>query len=104
MTIEHTARLIQFVERSVMGCTRPDYTDKGRTVEWGKDLSPETMKALREDAEIFTLMKDGKPHSWLLMDYYGTIRQKTYPSGEGQPPDAHEGEELGRPGVDQAPV
>ncbi len=52
------------------------YEDRGRTFEWGKNLTPEQMDALRSH-EIFTLLDaDGKPVFKILMDSYGTIREK----------------------------
>jgi hypothetical protein len=54
------------------------YHDDGRTVTWLEDLGPERMAAMAHpNREIFTLLgPDGRPHSKLLRDYYGTIRQK----------------------------
>lgn len=49
---------------------------KGRTLEWGKDLTPKQMKALRK-GEVFILMdKDGYAHSRVLMDSYNQIRER----------------------------
>ena len=47
-----------------------------KILEWGKDIPPETMQALR-DGETATLNDaEGKPHSTILMDHYGTIRER----------------------------
>lgn len=52
------------------------YRDEGRTLSWGEDIGPERMKAM-EGREIFTLLgPDGKPHSKILRDFFGTIREK----------------------------
>lgn len=49
--------------------------DNGRTLEWGKNISPENMTLLRQ-GEVFTLLDaDGQPHKRILMDSYGTIRE-----------------------------
>lgn len=51
------------------------YFDNGRTVEWGADLSEETKAALAA-GEVFTLLDtEGTPHSRLLHDSYGTLRE-----------------------------
>ena len=53
------------------------YFSKGRTLEWGKDLTSEQMETLKR-GEIFILLgKDGKPHSEILMDSYNQIRERT---------------------------
>lgn len=52
------------------------YYDNGRTLDWGKDLSPAEITAL-EDGEIFTLLsEDGKLFSAVLKDSYGRIREQ----------------------------
>lgn len=52
------------------------YEDNGRTLEWGKNLTTDQKEAMRAH-EIFTLLdKEGKPHSKVLMDFYGAIREK----------------------------
>lgn len=52
-----------------------DYHDDGRTLEWGKSLTPEQKDALR-GGEIFTLLdRNGDPHSRVLMDSYDQTRQ-----------------------------
>jgi hypothetical protein len=52
------------------------YFNHGRTFEWGKNLTPEQMDALR-GGEIFVLLgQDGKPCSTVLMDSYNQIREK----------------------------
>lgn len=49
---------------------------KGRTFEWGKDLTPKQMKALRK-GEVFVLLgEDGKPFKRILMDSYNQIRER----------------------------
>jgi hypothetical protein len=56
-------------------CQPKTYFDNGRTVEWGKDLSEETLAAM-DGGEVFTLLDpDGKPYSRLLRDAYGTQRE-----------------------------
>ena len=53
-----------------------NYFSKDRKLEWGKDLTPKQMKALRK-GECFKLLdKDGKPYKMILMDSYNTIREK----------------------------
>jgi hypothetical protein len=52
------------------------YFSKTRTLEWGKDLTPKQMKALRK-GEVFVLLgEDGKPLKRILMDSYNMIREK----------------------------
>ena len=52
-----------------------NYSDNGKTLDWGKDISEENMELLN-DGEIFTLLKyDGEPHSLILKDSYGVIRE-----------------------------
>ena len=52
------------------------YTDNGRVVRWGKDLSGDTLASMRRK-EIFTVLgPDGTPHSRILMDIGGTIRER----------------------------
>ena len=71
------ARKIQVLEDTICKIERPPYHFDGHTLEWGKDLSPETIKALKEDAEVFVLLDaDGKPHSMLLANAYGEFKQK----------------------------
>ncbi len=53
-----------------------EYFFKGKTLRWGKDLSLGQMKALRKGEVFILLGKDGKPHSRVLMDSYGTIRER----------------------------
>jgi hypothetical protein len=50
------------------------YFDDGRTVEFGADLGPERMEALRR-GEIFTLLdREGRPLKRILMDSYDQLR------------------------------
>jgi hypothetical protein len=51
-------------------------TNKGRTVKWGKDLTLETMQALKDGEVITVLWKTGRPYALLCRDYYGVLRQK----------------------------
>ena len=52
------------------------YFSKDRTFEWGKDLTPAQMKALKK-GEVFTLLDaDGKRLKRILMDSYNQIREK----------------------------
>ena len=52
-----------------------DHHNDGRTLEWGKDLTPGQIQALRE-GEVFTLIdEDEKPYSLVLMDSYDQIRE-----------------------------
>lgn len=46
------------------------------TLEWGKNISPENMTALREGALFVLLKADGNPHAFILIDTFGTIREK----------------------------
>jgi len=53
-----------------------NYYSKGRTIEWGKDLTHDQMKALRS-GEVFVLLgEDGKPFKRVLMDSYNQIRER----------------------------
>lgn len=55
-----------------------EYFSKGRTFEWGKDLTPEQMKALRK-GEVFVLLgADGEPFKRILMDSYNQIRERNF--------------------------
>lgn len=54
-----------------------EYFHGGRTLTWGKDLSPGQMRALK-NGEVFILLgEDGKPHSRVLMDSYNQIRERS---------------------------
>lgn len=46
-----------------------------RTLQWGKDISPENMKLLRSGRSFLLLDKHGRPYSIVLMDTFGTIRE-----------------------------
>jgi len=63
-------------KESKMAYQPKKYFSKGRTVEWGKDLTPEQMKALKKGEIFILLKKDGKPHSEILMDSYNQIRER----------------------------
>ncbi|MCK4792091.1 MAG: hypothetical protein KAV87_50650 [Desulfobacteraceae bacterium] len=53
-----------------------NYFSKDRKFEWGKDLTPKQMKALRK-GEVFVLLgEDGKPSKRILMDSYNQIRER----------------------------
>lgn len=52
------------------------YFSKARTLEWGKNLTPKQMKALKK-GEVFVLLgKDGKRLKRILMDSYNQIRER----------------------------
>lgn len=53
-----------------------EYFSKGRTFEWGKDLTPEQMEALRKGEVFVLLAADGKPTKRILMDSYNQIRER----------------------------
>jgi hypothetical protein len=53
-----------------------NYFSKDRTLEWGKDLTPKQMKALRKGEVFKFLDKDGKPFKMILMDSHNVIREK----------------------------
>lgn len=53
-----------------------EYFTKGRTLEWGKDLTPKQMKALKKGEVFILLGEDGKPHCRILMDSYNQIRER----------------------------
>ncbi len=57
----------------------PFYTRCGRTANWGADLTPDEMQALREGEILILLGEEGRPHSELLMDNYGLIRERATP-------------------------
>ena len=47
-----------------------------RTINWGEDLSPETMEAMA-DGELFMLLDDnGLPYRYVARDSFGEIREK----------------------------
>ena len=53
-----------------------NYFSKGRTLEWGKDLTPAQMRALRK-GEVFVLLSaEGKPLKRILMDSYNQMRER----------------------------
>lgn len=53
-----------------------EYFSEGRTFEWGKNLTPEQMEALR-NGEVFVLLSaEGKPLKRILMDSYNQIRER----------------------------
>jgi hypothetical protein len=59
-----------------------EYHDHGRVLQWGQDLTGEQKAALR-GGEVFTLLNEsGEPHSIVLMDSYGTIREKRVRLGD----------------------
>lgn len=52
-----------------------EYHNIGRTLTWGRDLTAQEMDALR-GGEVFTLQnQQGAPHSQVVMDSYGKIRE-----------------------------
>ena len=52
------------------------YHNTGRTLPWGKDISPDDMNSMK-NGEIFTLLtSDGRPYSEVLMDSYDVIRER----------------------------
>ena len=51
------------------------YFDNGVTLEWGENISPENLRRMKK-GEIFTLMKDGKMQTRVLMDSFGSIREQ----------------------------
>ena len=53
-----------------------NYYSKGRTFEWGKDLTSAQMKALRKGEVFILLGADGKPLKRILMDSYNQIRER----------------------------
>lgn len=54
------------------------YTDAGREVQWGRDLTAEEKEALT-DREILTIVRDGVPQFKLLRDGMGALREKPLP-------------------------
>jgi hypothetical protein len=53
-----------------------EYSDNGKTLQWGKDISEPDMELLR-NGEIFTLLDDnGTPKFKIFMDSYNVIREK----------------------------
>lgn len=55
--------------------TPKHYHNLSRTLQWGKNLTNEERDALR-DGEIFMLLDErGNPHSHIIMDSYGQIRE-----------------------------
>jgi hypothetical protein len=48
------------------------------TKRWKEPLSQEMMQALQNSETIELLNQNNKPYSLLLMDHYGTIREKKY--------------------------
>ena len=56
--------------------TPKEYTDNGRTLEWGRKLSEENRQLLKK-GEMFTLLDEkGVPYSTVLMDSYNQIRER----------------------------
>ncbi len=51
------------------------YADRGRVIFWGEDLGDDIALAMRS-GEVFTLIRDGAPVSKVLMDGFGTIRER----------------------------
>ncbi len=52
--------------------------EPSHTLEWGKDISPEILQALR-NGETATLNDEkGNPYSTVLMDMFGNIREKRH--------------------------
>lgn len=45
-------------------------------LDWVSDIPAETMEAMRNGETALLHGPDGEPHSILLMDYFGTIREK----------------------------
>lgn len=43
---------------------------------WDADIPSETMEKMRNGETVLLHGPDGQPHSILLMDYFGTIREK----------------------------
>ena len=46
------------------------------TTKWGEDLGEEQKKALESGQSVLLLNPQGEPHSVLIKDYYGTIRER----------------------------
>lgn len=70
------ARAVQELEAACDIDKRPQYRYTGRTTNWGDDLSEENKRAL-DDAELVVLLdRDSNPHSTLLRDGFGTLREK----------------------------
>ena len=52
------------------------YFYKGRTLEWGKDLTQKQIKSLRQ-GEVFMLLDENKKlNRTILMDSYNQIRER----------------------------
>ena len=51
------------------------YFSKGQTLEWGKDLTPKQMEALRKGEAFILLDKNKVPYRRILMDSYNQIRE-----------------------------
>ena len=54
------------------------YHDDGRTLKWEDSLTPEQEQAM-QGGEVFTLLDaEGTPHSIVLKDSYGQIREDVF--------------------------
>ena len=55
---------------------RDRYHWDGGTLEWGQNIPAEKLRAL-DAGELFVLMdQTGQPHSLIMRDLFGTIREK----------------------------
>ena len=45
-------------------------------LEWAEDIGPENMARLEAGETAVLHGADGKPYAHILMDYYGTLREK----------------------------
>jgi hypothetical protein len=62
-----------------------------RELKWGENIPPEIMTALRNGETALLKDADGNPHSVVLMDYFGTIREKQFfPGTTNEGLEAHE--------------
>ncbi len=47
-----------------------------RVIGWDEDIPADVMEAMRKGETVTVLGKDGQPSRVILMDYFGTIRER----------------------------
>ena len=53
-------------------------------LRWGENIPPEIMEALRNGETALLHDAEGKPYSLVLIDYFGTIREKRVNTANSQ--------------------
>jgi hypothetical protein len=80
---EANARFIQNCFCLLMGDDgKPVYKYKGARLDWGKDMTPDQVRRIKEEHEIMLLYDaENKPLYYILADSYNQFRQMEYAQG-----------------------